>query len=1320
MAKVAHKYDHYNRKEPAIIYLAKPGKRLYCALNGVDASSCSLTLRTNNTVELSFSVDKYIDGELSNGFDDIEEYMELYCAGIWFRICEPPSISFDGLRMIKEVTAESYEVMLTQYKLKEFEINTGSESSYEMMYQEEHDKNKFYQVKFYYPDEPKLSLLHIILSHADVPGWKIGYVDNITPDEENVLLPNAICNFEVDEKNVYAFLTQDVASAYKCIFEFDTVNMLINVYRVESLGKDTNITLGFRNIQDSVTISRDDSLVTQFYVDGLGKFNIDSVNFMDSVISDISYFVKEPYMNKVLQDKYNAWINYRESRREEFIRLSKEYNKALDVMSELENRVPIDTAVNDWFSASVEDLKSAYNDNSAIIKGLESTYVDEEGHFDLEALKKSHDWSLYESIMNYTLPSIVAALQSKDEKVEGFGKGNIISNVNPVSLGDEWLTIGANGATIEPYQLTDSPAWGITRGVKITITEASNAGMFQKSITTENSQEYVLSCYVKGSGTVNLEYALAGQDRQSKEFSATSNWTRIFTTFNAPGKLLDIAFTGNATFSICGMQLEMGIAPSQFGYFTQDEKVLKAYETDWKLYGIKELKIKIKTYENCISELKKNGYADPYSSLSSYKEDYHTQMHQKYLDYIKLKEEAEAALKERQAEYDAAFPEEVKKKRKQIATDVLLESFGTVQEEFPAFTAEETFIIKSLYNQAIYTNENIIVTSLDDLTDSVDKQLQLYKDAVEQLFVESHPQYTYSDSINNIYALPEFKEFHDDLEVNNFIRLGVTDSYYVKLRVIEIVYNPCALDESMEVTFSNMVQYKSKRNDYNSLLDEAINKAVRNGGRVDSVDKSNTTDYVITADFIKKIFSNPLFNSMLGGSTVGGAGSGGTSGGSGGSGGTGGTITAETIIAELIKADEAIIGKLTVDTAFMKYLDAKLISADKIVTNILNAEKANIEQLSAKLIDASKLSADVAQIKKLFVDQAGIENLSVLHLTASNVTIDDAVIKELIAAKISVGDLDTYSATAKEIVLISSNGNKSIAFKNATQQFYDSKGNVRVQIGQDGNGEFNFIVRGADGTTALFDSTGIKKDGIPDNTIINEMISDKAIDKRNLNFTMVEPNEHGGVDINQIWNGGEKFGSQYTSFKKETNDRLDELASNTKRIELYADSQVFIDDGGIVTPSIIKVYSLTKGGAKVEHWYIDNVEQTQYVAEDKSYINIPSSYLNEHRNSITIKATDSSGAIYDVMSLYYIVSGSEAITVTIASSNGNIFKTSEGVLSTTLTCTVYKGSEAIVPGWYKWLKKDGNSWIEVGKEQSIIVSVTTMGNIENYKCQVDV
>ncbi|MCB6689191.1 tail fiber domain-containing protein [Blautia wexlerae] len=1112
--RINHKYDIYGRTEPSIIYLAKPGKRLYCALGGIDTSTASLSLKTNNTAELTFTVDKYINNTVTDGYEELDELMELYCDGIWFKIVDPPTINNDGLRETKEITAESYEIMLTQYKLKNFKINMGEEDSYEMMYQATHDTNKFYQIKFYDSENEDLSFLHLVLKHADVPGWHIGYVDNITPDDDGKLLPNNICNFEVDDQNVYAFLTQEAAQAYKCVFEFDTVNMTINVYRPDSLGKDTNVVLGFRNIQNSITISRDENLVTQFYVEGLDDYNIDAVNFGDSVITDLSYFICEPYMDTSLQEKYNAWQSYREFRREEFINLSKEYNKNLEVLTELMNRVPIDTAQTNWFGKKVEDLKDAYNANMAIIKGLEALYVDDEKNFDLEALKKSHDWPLYESIMNYTLPSIVAALQAQDETVEGFGKGNIISCVNPIVLGQDWYMVNPGTSSFQTIQIDDAPAYGITRGVKVT---GTNGGIYQHNISIEPSQRYTLSCFVKGSGTFYLGYNNTGEDRKNVAYNITSSWTRVYTSFNLSSRLIDVAFAGTNDFTICGMQLEMGDSPSQFGYFTQSENIIKAYETDWKLYGISELKVKISTYDSCIKELKKSGYADGYNPLSGYEEAYFTQMHQKYLDYLNLKDQAETALKERQAEYDAAKKPEIQEKRNQIAKDVLLENFGKVQNKYSAFTDKETYIIKSLYSQSTYTNENIIVTTLDSTADAVDKSKVLYDDALEELYVESHPQYTYTDDVENVYALPEFKEYHEQLAVNDFVRVGITDTNYIKLRVIEITYNPCDLDESMEVTFSNMIQYKAKRNDYNTLLNDALNTSNRNGGRVNSVNKSSTSDYVITSEAIKQIFSNPLFNSMLGGTVTGGTGS-------------GGTITADTIIAELVKAKEGVFDKLTVDTAFMKYLDVKLISADKITTRILEAEQANIEKLSAKIIESNQINADMINVKNLLAGHAGVGELHTIHLTVENAEIDQAVITNLIAKKIAVGDLMAQNALANQIVLISKDNKPTIAFQESTQQFYDSKGNVRVQIGMDGKGDFNFIVKNGD-RAALFDENGITQTGIPDNTILGDMINNATITKDKLGFQIIEPNEQGGIDITNIYDGK---GNQWWGIEKTT------------------------------------------------------------------------------------------------------------------------------------------------------------------------------------------
>ena len=86
--------------------MAKPGKRFFCALGGIDTSTVSVTLRTNNTAELTFTVDKYVDGVESQGYEELDEMMELYCDGIWYKIMDPPTETNDGTQCTKDITAE--------------------------------------------------------------------------------------------------------------------------------------------------------------------------------------------------------------------------------------------------------------------------------------------------------------------------------------------------------------------------------------------------------------------------------------------------------------------------------------------------------------------------------------------------------------------------------------------------------------------------------------------------------------------------------------------------------------------------------------------------------------------------------------------------------------------------------------------------------------------------------------------------------------------------------------------------------------------------------------------------------------------------------------------------------------------------------------------------------------------------------------------------------------------------------------------------------------------------------------------------------------
>ena len=265
------------------IYIAQPGKRLLGVVGGVDYSTAQINKKGNNTVSLSFVAYESFNGEKSAWYDYLDELMEIFVDGIWFIIKNPPEVNHDGKIESKTIEAESYEIGLQNYDIQRFKVGQGTESSYEMMFQSKYPKEKYpdkYKngiptVKFYNPDEPELSLLHILLHHAglipskkvidsngneidnwtdnitDSP-WQIGEVDTMPRHidssgqelENPTYLPEDSYAFDIDNSDLYSVLTQDVSNAFSCIFTFDTINCKINATYVDHIGKDTNAYIG--------------------------------------------------------------------------------------------------------------------------------------------------------------------------------------------------------------------------------------------------------------------------------------------------------------------------------------------------------------------------------------------------------------------------------------------------------------------------------------------------------------------------------------------------------------------------------------------------------------------------------------------------------------------------------------------------------------------------------------------------------------------------------------------------------------------------------------------------------------------------------------------------------------------------------------------------------------------------------------------------------------------------------------------------------------------------------------------------------------------
>lgn len=182
---------------------------------------------------------------------------------------------------------------------------------------------------------------------------------------------------------------------------------------------------------------------------------------------------------------------------------------------------------------------------------------------------------------------------------------------------------------------------------------------------------------------------------------------------------------------------------------------------------------------------------------------------------------------------------------------------------------------------------------------------------------------------------------------------------------------------------------------------------------------------------------------------------------------------------------------------------------NRVVTEVALINKAFIDYAHINDADIVNLKAQTAKIHDLEVETANINNLlagsigagstQTIHLTAKNVTMEDAFIKELIASRISVSDLLASDISTNKFRIVSDNG--GIEIVGATQQFKDKSNKVRIQMGQDTQGNFNFILRGEDGTTTLIDHTGIKEKAIANDLIKENMVATNAIGEKQINYS---------------------------------------------------------------------------------------------------------------------------------------------------------------------------------------------------------------------------
>jgi len=419
----------FNDKE-VDFYLCKPDVEhtKLCVINGIDDSSCSLSISPLlNISTLTFDVMRYIDVngemELSNAYDNLLFGMQIEIPNVGIFVMEEPTIINDGYYEYKSISAFSLEHELENRDLVNFVINNGTEISKEYLATNNIDVNGFAKeyVTFYNINNTELSLLHLILDETE---WTIGYVSNS--------LKNKKFSFEVDSESVYSFLTKRLSSTAKCVFYFNSIDRVINVYDINELGVDSNLTISFRNLLKTVNVEVDEnSIYTRFNISGGNDLNIAPVNFGETKYANIDYFLKEPYFSNETVLKYNSWKNYREDRRDEYINIIKHCYDLQEEIINLETKLPSDSVEMDWNGFTNEELEDFIEYYEGLLTAMQisvdnnpqydenNTYVtwkninnetDHESY--LTALyDTNYGYFTYYEILNYIIPNINIQLQ---------------------------------------------------------------------------------------------------------------------------------------------------------------------------------------------------------------------------------------------------------------------------------------------------------------------------------------------------------------------------------------------------------------------------------------------------------------------------------------------------------------------------------------------------------------------------------------------------------------------------------------------------------------------------------------------------------------------------------------------------------------------------------------------------------------------------------------------------------------------------------------------------------------------------------------------
>lgn len=712
------------------------------------------------------------------------------------------------------------------------------------------------------------------------------------------------------------------------------------------------------------------------------------------------------------------------------------------------------------------------------------------------------------------------------------------------------------------------------------------------------------------------------------------------------------------------------------------------YKIIWELYGISELEISKKNYENSIRTLAAKGYDHPWQEGDSDDQGSHDRNYQTYLTYVGYVSAINSRLallndilQNRQAILDSANAD-----RATIADDVKIthQRFG--------FTTDDIQYINYLRIDCDYKDSSIEVIDPNDYSEVSHCAVELYNSAKEQAAITSRPQRHYEFATDNPFLDEACAKQLDGLTVGDFLYFELDNKEKLKQRVTSITYNLADMNDiAQTIIMSDMTALWGVADDWRFLLESG------SGVSASSINNTSSNRNYISG-IAYSAASEAIVNYF------------------GGGGGGGNVIVAglsdEDILVLADKLSGLVEGTIDVDELTARFATIEQLQAEHLYAGTIDAALGSFQQLtatnfSAVNADIGLLDADVGNISSLLAGNAGTGTLTAIHITSQNVVVDNAVIKSAMIDSISADKINSGTVNTNNVTIASSDG--GIQISGNTQQWTDGNGTVRMQAGQDAQGNFNFAVFGADGTTTYLDETGIHSAAVPNGLMVDRMVANNAniaASKLNIEslFNVINNDNSHTINTTKIWvdEENQSLGAKLSSLTTGIEDNADDISTLTSEYTVL---------NGQVQSNI----TATQQNATAISTLSSNV--TQSLGEISTTLNSVSAQVDANSSSITSLTTQTSAVTQDLNGFKLTVSNTyqtqtaaqteqqrvntrlaeieEAalagnLDIEIDSSAGNIFKNSG--INTILTAhAFFRGQEVTsdIPSW-TWKKHNAD------------------------------